>query len=153
MKEKKGAFSRILKRTKPENKIFVDLGLDISEQVRFIIANHPTLKSQKAIATALGKEESEISKWLSGLHNLTLESLSKLTAVLGQDIIMTDLKAKEKYSTKGKNAVASYYATASNQISVINTGRNDYSRHGRRIVTDKIISTTHTAVNSSNLLN
>ena len=36
---------------------------------------------QKDIAEKLGKHESEISRWLSGFHNLTLNSIIKLESV------------------------------------------------------------------------
>jgi transcriptional regulator with XRE-family HTH domain len=42
--------------------------------------------TQKEFARALGKSESEVSKWLSGLHNLTLKSIAKMEAVLEADL-------------------------------------------------------------------
>jgi transcriptional regulator with XRE-family HTH domain len=69
-------------------------------QVAELLSTHPTIKTQKQLADALGKNASEISKWLSGLHNITLESITKMEAVFGADIIMTDIKAKEKYGVK-----------------------------------------------------
>jgi transcriptional regulator with XRE-family HTH domain len=116
MKDKKGAFSRILKRSKPENKIFVDLGLDISNQVKYLLASHNSIRTQRALAEALGKEESEVSKWLSGLHNLTLESISKMSAVLGHNIIMTDLKARETYERKVEPGPALIHITNVNNV-------------------------------------
>lgn len=87
----------IIKDAKPENRIFVDLNLDIREQILDILSRHPKIKTQKQLATALGKKDSEISRVLSGLQNLTLETIAKLQAVLEQEIIMTDLKARKKY--------------------------------------------------------
>lgn len=43
--------------------------------------------SQKDLAKAMGKNESEISKWLTSIHNFTLKSITKMEAVLGADII------------------------------------------------------------------
>jgi hypothetical protein len=90
-------FEEMLKEVEPENRQFVDKNLAISRQVRHILASHPTIKSQNALAAALGKEPSEISKWLSGLHNIGLENITKMETVLGQDIILTDEQAKERY--------------------------------------------------------
>jgi|GEM_PF-7013164 len=105
------AFDRILEETTDDNARFVDKNWDIRKQVKFLLRNHPTIKSQKDLARALGKEESEISKLLSGLHNLTLETITKLESALGHDIILTDLKAQEKYRHKEEwDGYASYQA-------------------------------------------
>ncbi len=90
-------FEELQKKVSPENRQFVDKNLAISRQVRAILANHPRIKTQKDLADALGKEPSEISKWLSGLHNIGLENITKMETVLGQDIILTDEQAREKY--------------------------------------------------------
>ena len=44
---------------------------------------------QKDLATKLGKSEAEISKWLTGMHNFTLKTISKLEAVLDDTILET----------------------------------------------------------------
>ena len=66
---------------------FVELNLDISDQ----ISEYLNEKSwtQKDLANALGKTESEISKWMSGTHNLTLRSIAKISAVFDKNIITT----------------------------------------------------------------
>ncbi|HMG84070.1 MAG TPA: helix-turn-helix transcriptional regulator [Ferruginibacter sp.] len=69
----------------------------IRKQIKYILANHSTIKTQEALAKAMDKEPSEISKWLSGLHNLTHETIVKMELVLGQKIIMTDLEARAQY--------------------------------------------------------
>ena len=43
--------------------------------------------SQQDLARKLGKNPSEISKWLTGDHNFTLRSLAKLEVELGEDLI------------------------------------------------------------------
>jgi hypothetical protein len=91
-------FQRLQKQVKPENMQFVSKNLAIGRQVRHIMASHPTINSQKALAEALGKEPSEISKWLNGLHNIGLENITRMEVALGQDIILTDEQARERYS-------------------------------------------------------
>lgn len=53
--------------------------------------------SQKDLAEALGKSTAEVSKWLSGSHNLTLRSIAKMEAALAADIILTPKKAALKF--------------------------------------------------------
>ncbi len=43
--------------------------------------------SQKDLARKMGKTETEVSRWLSGMHNLTLGSIAKLSIALEKDII------------------------------------------------------------------
>lgn len=43
--------------------------------------------SQKDFAKEVGKTEDEVSNWLSGTHNFTLRTLSKISKVLNVDII------------------------------------------------------------------
>jgi len=74
---------------------FVDKNLDISQQV-FAILEKKGWK-QNDLANALNKSNAEISKWLSGSHNLTLRSIAKMEAVLAADIITTPDKAKQQY--------------------------------------------------------
>lgn len=81
------------------DKKFVDYALAIAEQVRHYLAHSSDIKSQRELAEKLGKTESEVSRWLSGLHNISLESIAKLSAALGEDVIMTDIQAREKYQT------------------------------------------------------
>ena len=64
---------------------FVDRSFDIVDRIHEIIKSEGL--SQRDVAKLLGKKESEISKWFSGMHNFTLKSLMKLEVVLGKDII------------------------------------------------------------------
>ena len=51
--------------------------------------------SQRDLAQRLGKSEAEVSRMLSGLHNLTLKTLTRLEVALGEDIFTTPQKARE----------------------------------------------------------
>lgn len=70
-----------------DSKIFVDKSLEIANYI-FRVMESKDMK-QKDLANALGKSEAEISKWLAGMHNYTLRSLSKIEAALGESIICT----------------------------------------------------------------
>ena len=41
------------------------------------------------LAKAMEKNPSEVSKWLTGMHNLTLKSIVKMEIALGIDLIKT----------------------------------------------------------------
>ncbi len=88
----KNAFANI----NPESEQFVKKNLDIVDEI-FALMEEKGLSSQKELAKLLNKRESEISKLLSGLQNLTLRSITNLEVALGEDIIMTCSKAKKKY--------------------------------------------------------
>jgi len=79
----------------PENERFISKNLDISREVYSILKDKNL--TQKDFANKLGKKESEVSKWLSGLHNLTLKSIIKMEMILDTDIIITPQKAKLQY--------------------------------------------------------
>jgi len=96
-KDKTKVSERLRAKITNENRIFVRKNLAISEQISAILKEKGW--TQKQLAQQLGKNESEVSKLLSGLHNLTLKSIAKLEAELGTDIIVTPLEAYEKYNT------------------------------------------------------
>lgn len=112
--KKEGAISRFRKKIKPENKKFVEKNLLISRQVYSILEEKGW--SQKDLAKALDKHESEVSKMLSGMHNLTLQSITKLEVVLGKDIIITPNKAEGVINTEMNKLVAELKATPLNSL-------------------------------------
>lgn len=97
-KDKTRVVERLRAKITDENRIFVRKNLAISEQVLCLLKEKGW--TQKQLAHRLGKNESEVSKLLSGLHNLTLMSIAKLEAELGSDIITTPLEACEKYKIR-----------------------------------------------------
>ncbi len=56
--------------------------------------------TQKDLAAKLDKSPSEISKWLSGEHNLTLRTLTKLEVELGEDLIQIPKTRKFQVHSK-----------------------------------------------------
>jgi transcriptional regulator with XRE-family HTH domain len=92
---KKSIVEKLREKIKPENKIFIQKNLAISEQISYLLEQKGW--SQKDLAEKMGKEPSEISKLVSGLHNITLMSIAKVEATLGEDIIITPIEAQKKY--------------------------------------------------------
>ena len=84
----------ILDDTPKEVEIFVEMYGDIVVRVQELMEEKGFL--QKDLAQSMGKKPSEISKWLNGNHNLTLRSLAKLEAELGESIINVPSRKKIK---------------------------------------------------------
>ncbi|APZ47027.1 transcriptional regulator [Polaribacter reichenbachii] len=65
--------------------IFVDYTFDLSNRIQFLLEQKSM--DQKDLAKALGKNESEVSKWLSGSHNFTLKTVARIEDILGDKLI------------------------------------------------------------------
>lgn len=81
---------RIYEDTPAELKIFVRKYNDVVVRIFELLKQRGW--TQKELATRLGKNASEVSKWLAGEHNLTLKTLAKLEAELGADIFYVPKK-------------------------------------------------------------
>lgn len=79
----------------PEIEKFVDKNLQVTEKVRLALE----AKGWKAadLAAAMGKSPSEVSKWLTGMHNLTLKSIVKMETALGIELIHTEAVKEYEY--------------------------------------------------------
>ena len=64
---------------------YIDTNLAITEKVRLAIEQKGW--KTKDLAKAMKKSPSEVSKWLSGSHNLTLKSIVKMEMALEIDLI------------------------------------------------------------------
>ena len=69
----------------PEIDRFLERNLEITQMVCSILKKRNIKKN--AFAEMLGKKPSEVTKWLSGLHNLTLKSITKMEVALGVDLM------------------------------------------------------------------
>jgi transcriptional regulator with XRE-family HTH domain len=79
------AFDRILDRTSKETQRQVGKNLAIANRIIEILKSQD--KSQRDLAQLLNKSESEISKWLTGLHNFEIRTIYKIENALGEDVI------------------------------------------------------------------
>lgn len=86
-------FENILGSLSNDVRRYIELSDDIAEHIHYVLEERGM--SQKDLAEVLGKKESEISKWLSGKHNFTLKSISKIESALGIDLLYTGNKIKE----------------------------------------------------------
>ena len=72
----------IRKSTPAETNKQVDFCVAIANRV-FDLMNEKGIK-QRDLAKLLGKTETEVSRWLSGTHNLTIATIAKMAVVLDE---------------------------------------------------------------------
>lgn len=70
----------------PEVQMQVDMAVRIANRVYDILEERGL--SQRDFATMLGKSETEVCRWLSGTHNLTLATIAKMSVALGEDLLL-----------------------------------------------------------------
>ena len=75
----------IRKATPPETKLQMELSVAIANRIYGLLEEKGM--TQKEFAGKMGKTETEVSRWLSGTHNLTLATISKISVTLGENII------------------------------------------------------------------
>lgn len=75
----------IRQTTSPTTKKQLEYSVSIANRVYELLEEKSM--SQKDFARMLGKTETEVSRWLSGTHNLTIASIAKMSIALGKDII------------------------------------------------------------------
>jgi transcriptional regulator with XRE-family HTH domain len=85
---------KILSETPAEVRIFVRQYTDIVVRINELMNSKGM--TQKDLADKMNKKPSEINKWLKGNHNLTLKTIAKLEAELGDSIIYTVSSKKRK---------------------------------------------------------
>ena len=69
----------------PEMKLQMEMSVAIANRIYDILKARGM--SQKDFARLMGKTETEISRWLSGTHNLTLATICKISSALGADVV------------------------------------------------------------------
>lgn len=85
------------KRVSDEVNDFLELSFNIVDRIHDILEAKGW--TQKDLAQKMGKNESEISRWMRGTHNFTISTIVKLEHVLGEPILSA-LKSDEKRQVK-----------------------------------------------------
>jgi transcriptional regulator with XRE-family HTH domain len=70
--------------------LFINRSFEIVDRIHEILSSKNL--DQKDLANLLGKQESEISKWMSGTHNFTIKTITRIEKVLGTSIIKVQQK-------------------------------------------------------------
>ncbi len=73
------------RKVNPEIRRMVDLSFRIVDRIHDIL-EEKGLK-QKDLAQRLGKNESEVSRWMRGTHNFTIDTLIAIENALGEPVI------------------------------------------------------------------
>ncbi len=73
------------KSVSPETRRMVDFSFRIADRIHEILESKGM--KQKDLAIRLGKKEPEISKWMRGTHNFTIDTLISIEVALGEPII------------------------------------------------------------------
>jgi transcriptional regulator with XRE-family HTH domain len=79
------AFDEILARTNDSTK--QEVAKNVAIAVRIIKILQAQGKTRRDLARLLNKSESEITRWLSGFHNLELKTIYKIEKALGVEVI------------------------------------------------------------------
>lgn len=82
------AFDRIAARSTPETRKYTSKTLDIVDHIHSILERRGM--SQKDLAELLGKQPSEVSRWMTGLHNFEMKTLVKIEVALGEEVILVN---------------------------------------------------------------
>ena len=69
----------------PEMKMQMEMSVAIANRIYDILEARGM--TQKDLAKRLGKTETEVSRWLSGTHNLTLATICKISAALETEVV------------------------------------------------------------------
>ena len=69
----------------PEMKLQMELSVAIANRIYEILEAKGM--SQKDFARLMGKTETEVSRWLSGTHNLTMATICKISSALDADVV------------------------------------------------------------------
>lgn len=72
-------------KVSPEVRRRVDLSFLIVDRIHAVLEERGL--KQKDLAALLDKKESEISKWMRGTHNFTIDTISSIESALGTPIL------------------------------------------------------------------
>jgi len=137
---------RIRNRIPSFKKRMMEISFDISAQIYEYMKKENNM-SQKELAKRLNKKESEVSKWLTGGHNFTIETITKIEEVLKQKILIVPMFAREDLgfknsSSKSVTIIVSQTIIADNENApFLNRSENMMLKYLKS--EDKVYSTIH----------
>lgn len=93
--KKNSLFDQCVANVAPEVMEEVSLNVDIANRIYDLLKEKKM--TQREFAALMGKRESEISRWLTGSHGFTTTTLAKISAVLGEPIVMVKKVPQVQY--------------------------------------------------------
>lgn len=117
-------FDELVEQIPQETRRHHDMLVEIGDRIVEILKRKGW--SQTEFAKAMGKRDSEISKWLGGGHNFTIATIAKIETVLGEDIISV-----KKY----RKPVAGYALMPERKRRLLSEGTRP--RYGRKKKSEK----------------
>lgn len=82
----------------PEIKEDVDFAIAIVDRIFELLERNGI--TQRELAKRLGKQETEISRWMQGTHNFTISTIRKIEKALGEPIlVIANSNTSVKYIT------------------------------------------------------
>lgn len=85
MKKAQDSLQELIDTIPLEVQLQTKLSVSIAKRIETLM--HGKGLSKKQFAEALDRRPSEITKWLSGEHNFTIATLSRISAFFGEPII------------------------------------------------------------------
>jgi transcriptional regulator with XRE-family HTH domain len=122
--KKNAIFEQCIANVAPEVMEEVSLNVDIANRIYDLLKARNI--SQRKFAELMGKRESEISRWLTGRHGFTTNTLAKISSVLGEPIIEVKSESKTKYEFIPIVSLLSPCKVAGGKF-VIKKGENSFS--------------------------
>ncbi len=95
---------------KRANRISNDISAQIYEYMKEKNIN------QRQLAEKLGKKESEISKWLNGNHNFTIETIAKIEEIFNNKIILVPIYVREDLNIEYESSYFKAFADLTTKI-------------------------------------
>ena len=112
--------------------IFIDNSYDLSARIQYLMEINGF--DQKDLAKKLNKNESEISKWMSGSHNYTIKTLAKIEEVLNGNLLSVCNEEEFKQSSE---VVIIYQEFLYNNIKTEKVQTNIQNQKAYRLNTEK----------------
>ena len=79
-------FRECLSQVSEKTRAEFNLSFEIADRIDAILKEKGL--TQKELAKRMGKRESEVSRWLTGRHNFTTNTLADISLALGEPVVI-----------------------------------------------------------------